>query len=76
MVILWNKKEILERSELWKSVLGSKPGEDGFCILEGKHDKRTLPRPKLFVLVRLQEQWSHPQKSVLDLNPGEDGFVA
>jgi hypothetical protein len=35
-----------------KSVLSSSPGEGGFCSSETKHDRRTAPRPKLFVSVR------------------------
>jgi hypothetical protein len=33
MFIPWNEEEISERTELWKSVLGSKPGEGVFCVL-------------------------------------------
>jgi hypothetical protein len=40
-----------------KYVLSSSPGEDGSCSSETKHDGRTTPRPKLFVLQRrLQKQ--------------------
>jgi hypothetical protein len=58
-----------------KSVLVWKPGEGGFCILETKHDRRTSPRPKLFVLTRrLQKQRPQPRKTVLVSSLGEDGF--
>jgi hypothetical protein len=33
-------------------VLGSIPSEDGFCSSDTKHDRRTAPRRKLFVLKR------------------------
>jgi hypothetical protein len=40
-----------------KSVLGSSPGEGGFCSSVTKHDRRREPGTKLFVsLGRLQEQ--------------------
>jgi hypothetical protein len=48
MLISWTQKDILERSKLRKSVLGSSPGKDGFCSSEAKHDRRTAPRLKLF----------------------------
>jgi hypothetical protein len=60
-----------------KSVLGLSPGEGGFCSTETKHDRRTAPRPKLFVSTkRLQEQRSQPQKSVLGSSPGKMVSVA
>jgi hypothetical protein len=47
-----------------KTVLNSSPSEDGFFTSETKHNKRTTPRPKLFVSAgRLQEQW--PQRFFL-----------
>jgi hypothetical protein len=76
-LIPWHQKEILERSKLRKRFLGSKPGEGGFCILETKHDRRTSPRPKLFVSTwRLQEQQPQPRKTVLCSSPGEDVFCS
>jgi hypothetical protein len=40
-----------------KSVLGSSPGEDGFCSSVTEYDRRTYPRTKLLVFAgRLQEQ--------------------
>jgi hypothetical protein len=60
-----------------ESVLGSKPGEGGFCILETKHDRITSPRPKFFVSTRiLQESWPQPRETVMGLSPGEDGFCS
>jgi hypothetical protein len=38
----WNKEEILERSEVRKSVLDSSPSEGGFCSSETKHDRRMV----------------------------------
>jgi hypothetical protein len=43
-----------------KSVLGSKPGEGGFNILETNHDRRTSPRQKLFAPTRIL-QYERPQ---------------
>jgi hypothetical protein len=57
---------VLARPQHKKSALGSSPGEDGFCSSETKHDRRTVPRPKLFVSVRrLREQRLQLGKSVL-----------
>jgi hypothetical protein len=57
MLIPWDEEEILEGSKLRKSVLSSSPGEGGSCSSETKHDRRTAPRPELFVSARrLQEQ--------------------
>jgi hypothetical protein len=73
----WYQEEILERLKLRKSVLSSSPSEGGSCTSEIKHDRRTAPRPKLFVSKRrLQEQRPQPQKSVLGSSPGENVFVA
>jgi hypothetical protein len=69
-------KEIQEqRPQPQKPVLDSSPGEDGLCSSKTKHDKRTAPRPKLFVSMRrLQEQMPQPQKTVLGSSLGEDVF--
>jgi hypothetical protein len=75
MLIPWNQEEILKRSKFQKSVLGLKPSDSGFCILETKHDRRTLPRSKLFAWTRrLQEQWPQHWKTILGSSPGEDSF--
>jgi hypothetical protein len=66
---------MLQWQKFRKSALGLTPGEDGFCILETKHDRRTSQRPKLCVATRgLQEQRPQPRKTVPDLSPGEDDF--
>jgi hypothetical protein len=45
-----------KRPQPQKSVLVSSPGEDGFFSSEAKYDRRTAPRPELFVSVgRLQK---------------------
>jgi hypothetical protein len=35
-----------------QNILSSSPGEGGSCSSETKHDRRTAPRPKLFVSTR------------------------
>jgi hypothetical protein len=59
-----------------KTVLSSIPGEDGFCSSETKHDRRTVPRQKLFVSARrLQKQRPQPRKTVLCWSSDDDvGF--
>jgi hypothetical protein len=77
MLIPWDQEEILERIKLRKSVLGLKPGNGGFCILEIKNNRRMSLRPKLFVSTRrLQKQRPKPRKTVLDSSPGEDVFCS
>jgi hypothetical protein len=77
MLMPWNQQKILERSKLQNSVLGSSPGEGGFCSLETKQDRRRKQRQKLLVLMRrLQEQGHTPKKTVLCLSPGNMVSVA
>jgi hypothetical protein len=46
-----------------------------FLYREGKHDRRTTPRPELFGLTRiLQEQRPKPRKTVLASSPDEESF--
>jgi hypothetical protein len=53
------------------------PGEGGSCSSETKHNRRTAPRPKLFVSERrLQKQRHQTRKIVLGSSPGEDGFYS
>jgi hypothetical protein len=61
MLIPHEQEETLERSELQKIVPCWGSGEGGSCGLETKNDRRTMPRPKLFIsLRRLQEQMPQP----------------
>jgi hypothetical protein len=39
------------------------PSEDGFCSLETKHDRRMVPRPKLFVSARRLQDYK-PKKGI------------
>jgi hypothetical protein len=48
MLIPWSEEEIFVKAEAQKSVMGSKPGEGGSCILETKHDRIAALRPKMF----------------------------
>jgi hypothetical protein len=58
-----------------KTVLGSNPDEDVFCISVTKQDRRTTPRRKLVVSVRkLHKQMSQHRKIVLGSSPGENAF--
>jgi hypothetical protein len=46
-----------------------------FVARETEHDKRTAPRPELFVTARrLQEQRPQPERTVLGSSHGEDVF--
>jgi hypothetical protein len=57
MLIPRDQEEILERSEIRKSVLCSRPGEDVLCSSETKHNRKTAPITKLFISAsRLQKQ--------------------
>jgi hypothetical protein len=61
MLIPWDQEENTGQN-VGKGVLSSSTGEGGSCRLETKHDRRTVPRPKLFVSERrLQEQRSNPK---------------
>jgi hypothetical protein len=56
-------------------VLGSSPGEGGFCSSKTKFDRNTALRLKLFVSVRrLQDRTPQPWKAVLGSSSGENGF--
>jgi hypothetical protein len=45
--------------------MGTIPGEEGFCSLVTKHDRKMVPQPKLFVLKKsLQKQRPQCQKTV------------
>jgi hypothetical protein len=57
MIIPWDYEENTEGSKLRKSVLSSIPGEGGPCSSETKHDRRTAPRPKLFVSKKRLQKW-------------------
>jgi hypothetical protein len=60
-----------------KTVLSSSPSEGGLWSSETKSDRRTVPRPMLFVLARrLQNKGYNPEKCVLCSIPGEDGFCS
>jgi hypothetical protein len=49
LLIPWNSKGILERLKLWKTVLGSKPGEVVFCTFKlSKIEQRRQDRSYLF----------------------------
>jgi hypothetical protein len=65
------QEEIFRKVKTPKSVLGLRPGEDGFCSSETKHDRRTAPRPKSFVSAGTSHD-SRPrlQKIVLGSSPG------
>jgi hypothetical protein len=77
MLMHCNQKEISGRSKLRRTVLGSSPGEGVFCISETKQDRKTAPRPKMFVSAsRLQEHRLQLRKSVLGSSPGEDSFYS
>jgi hypothetical protein len=76
MLIPWDQEENIG-SKLRKSVLSSIPGEGGSCSSETKHDRRTAPRPVLFVSAsRLQEERPRHQKTVQSSSPDEDGFCS
>jgi hypothetical protein len=47
ILILWYQEENSEGSKLRKNVLSSIPSENGSCSSETKHDRRSVPRPKL-----------------------------
>jgi hypothetical protein len=50
------------RSQTRTSVLGSSPGENGFCGSKTKHDRRTALSPKLFVSTRkLRNKGQNPE---------------
>jgi hypothetical protein len=56
-----------------RSVLGSSPGEDDFCISEAKHDRRMTPGSNLLVSVRkLEEQDSQRRIIVLCSTPDKN----
>jgi hypothetical protein len=58
-----------------KKVLGSSPIDFGSFSSEAKHNRRTVPRLKWFLLARrLQGQRPQLWKFVPDLSPVEDGF--
>jgi hypothetical protein len=77
MLISWEQGEVLEGSQLGKRFLISIPGEGGSCRSETKQDRRTAPRPNLFISPRrLQEQRLQPRKSVLGSSPSDNAFVA
>jgi hypothetical protein len=60
-----------------KNLLGPKSRWRWFLSLERKHDRKTVPRPKLFASARiLQEQRPQPRKTVLGSSPGEDVFCS
>jgi hypothetical protein len=60
-----------------ENVLGSSPGEDGFCSSVTKHDRKMAPRTTLLVSAeRVHEQKPQPRKIVLGSSPGENAFVA
>jgi hypothetical protein len=66
-----------QRPQPRKYVLGSSPGEGGFCSLETKHNKRAAPRIKFSASAgRLQEQRPQSRKFVPGSSPGEDGFCS
>jgi hypothetical protein len=48
---------------------------NGFYSSESAHDKRAVPRPKLFVSMRrVEKQKPQPQKPVLGSSPDEYDF--
>jgi hypothetical protein len=64
-----------KESTIKKTILGLISKEEGFCSLETKHNRMTMPRPELFVSKRrLQKQRPQPLKTVLGSIPGEDVF--
>jgi hypothetical protein len=79
---IWNAHSLkpirnFRKVKIPKSVLGSKPDKGGFCILETMHDRKTSPRPKLFVSTRrLKKQRPQPRKTVLGSSPGEGDFCS
>jgi hypothetical protein len=53
------------------------PNEDGFCSSEIKHDRRTAPRPEMFVSARrLQKQRPRPRNFLPRSSPSEDCFFS
>jgi hypothetical protein len=75
MLMPSDQEETLERSKLRGTVPSSSPGEGGSHSSGSKHNRKTAPRPKLFISVRrLQEQRPQPRKIVLGTSPDEDGF--
>jgi hypothetical protein len=66
---------MLERSKLQKSTLGLSPSEDGFQGLETRHDRKVVPRPKLFVQQGdYRNKGLKPEKIVLVSSPSENVF--
>jgi hypothetical protein len=77
MLIPWDQQENTGGSKLRKSVLRSIPGEYVSCSSETKHDRRMVPRLKLFVSKRrLRKQRPEPRKTVLGSIPSKDGFCS
>jgi hypothetical protein len=74
-LFLETRKRTWEGQTCRKSVLSLIPSEGGSCSSETKHDRRTAPRPKLFVSRRiLQKQRLQPRKTLLSSIPVKDGF--
>jgi hypothetical protein len=75
MLIPSDHKGNIGGSKLRKSIMSSISGEGSSCSSENKNDRRTAPRPKLFVSERrLQKQRPWLWKAVLGSSPNEDVF--
>jgi hypothetical protein len=60
------------KSKLQKNCFEFESGEGGSCRSGTKHDRRMVPRPKLFVSKRkLQRHRSQPRETVLGSCPGK-----
>lgn len=70
--IAWKQKKNLKWSELRKIVLDSSPSDGSFCSSENMDDRRTEPKPKLFISARiLQNKGLKPEKLPWFSGPGE-----
>jgi hypothetical protein len=66
----FHEKVSKTKATVLKTIVDSRSDEIVSVEVENKHDIRTAPRPRMFVLTRaLQKQRPQPQKSVLCLSP-------
>lgn len=58
-----------------KSVLGFCPDESGFCSFETKHDRPTVQRQKLFILVQRLQKGATTMGNCPGFESAEGGFT-
>jgi hypothetical protein len=76
MLIPWDQQGTTGGSKLRKS-MSSILGEGSSCSSETKHDRRTAPRPKLFVSKRrLQKQRPQRRRTILGSSSDKDDFCS